>query len=246
MNFLEMKITGKVLFRTNGLLFLISIILALFFLSFNHDISIRDGNLILIFFLLYIIFLFFHILTLWLGGEKLGKWSLRVSGLFGLMGLICSGVAYSHHMAQSSFLYLLPINFCFSALLMGSGLVGMNLGHCYLTNIHLPISPYRRLSIIFLVFLIFQALISAFSFVRINDMELLKKAVYLENIEGLFLWIRMLVGFIAPLILILMIIHTIRIRSTQSATGLMYVAMMMVIAGEFFSRFFLLSSQRLL
>lgn len=245
-NLLDMKITGKVLFRTNGILFLISMTLALFLFSFNHHLSVAEGNSILTLFLLFLLFLFIHLLTLWLGGEFFGKGALWIASFTGLLGLIMTGVGYSHHMSQGSFIYLLPLNFSFSALLMGAGLVGMNLGHCYLTNIHLPISPYKRLSLLFLAFLLLQLFISTFSFIQLNDMALLKKALYLENIEGLFLWIRILVGFLGPLILIFMIHHTIRIRSTQSATGLMYVAMMMVIAGEFFSRFFLLSSQRLL
>lgn len=246
MNLLDIRITGKVLFRTNGILFLISITLALFLFSFNHQFSVTDRNGIGICLLVYMVFLFLHLLTLWLGRESLGKGALWISSAVGLIGLVWSGVAYSRPLTPDILTYLLPINFCFSALLMGAGLVGMNLGHCYLTNIHLPISPYKRLSYLFLLFLIFQALVSLISLVQLRDFDLIKKAIYLENIEGLFLWIRILIGFLAPLVLIFMILHTVRIRSTQSATGLMYVAMMMVISGEFFSRFFLLASQRLL
>jgi len=37
-----------------------------------------------------------------------------------------------------------------------------------------------------------------------------------------------------------MVLQTVKERATMSATGLLYVAMMMVIIGEIFSRFFLL------
>jgi hypothetical protein len=246
MTLLEVQITGKALFRINGIIFLTGMMLALIFFSFNHHLTLDEGKWIVLFFSLFLLFLFFHLLTLWLGGEPIGKWMLRISGAMGFLGLVSTGLGYSHHMVQSSFVYLLPLNFCFSALLMGTGLVGMNLGHCYLTNIHLPISPYRKVAALFLLFLVFQAGISLASFIQLNDVVLMKQAFFLENIEGLFLWIRFLIGFLGPLILIFMIMHTVRIRSTQAATGLMYIAMMMVIAGEFFSRFFLLSSQRLL
>ncbi|MHB8482448.1 MAG: hypothetical protein ACYDBV_06905 [Nitrospiria bacterium] len=246
MNLLDVRIMGKALFRTNGIIFLMSMMLSLFFFSFNHSLSVSDGTWILVFFALYIFFLVIHLLTLWSGGEKFRKWALWLAGITGLFGLVVTGVGYSHHMSQSSFIYLLPLNFCVSAFLMGSGLVGMNLGHCYLTNIHLPISPYKKMSLLFLFFLLFQAILTALGLVQFNDPHLIKKAVFLENMEGLFLWIRILVGFLGPLILIFMIIHTVKIRSTQSATGLMYIAMMMVISGEFFSRFFLLASQKLI
>lgn len=246
MNFLDVRIMGKALFRTNGIIFLLSMMLSLALFSFNHNLSVSDGTWILAFFSLYVFFLVVHLMTLWLGGEKFGNRALWGAGMTGLLGLVWTGVGYSHPMSDSAFIYLLPLNFCVSALLMGSGLVGMNLGHCYLTNIHLPISPYRRMSLLFLLFLVFQAVISVAGLVQINDLALIKQAVFLENLDGLFLWIRFLVGFLGPLILIFMILHTIRIRSTQSATGLMYIAMMMVISGEFFSRFFLLASQKLI
>ena len=246
MNFLDVKIMGKSLFRTNGIIFFISMMLSLVFFSFNHTLSVSDGRGILLYFSLYLFFLVIHLLTLGLGGEQIGKWTLGFSGVTGLLGLIATGVGYAHQMSDRSFVYLLPLNFSVSAFLMGSGLVGMNLGHCYLTNIHLPISPYKRMSILFLLFLVFQASISVLGLVQFNDPALIKKALFLESMEGLFLWIRILVGFLGPLVLIFMILHTVRIRSTQSATGLMYIAMMMVISGEFFSRFFLLTSQRLL
>jgi hypothetical protein len=244
--FLDARITGKVLFKTNGILFLISMTLALILFSFNRNVPVEEGRWILILFLLFMVLLFFHLGTLWLGGETLGRGALGLSALSGLAGLVWTGIVYSHRMAAAAYVYLLPLQFSFSACLMGSGLVGMNLGHCYLTNIHLPISPYRRLSVLFLLFLLAEAMVSLVGFAALSDPRLLRMAITLESIDGLFFWIRVGVGFIAPLILIFMILHTVRLRSTQSATGLMYVAMMMVTAGEFFSRFFLLSSQRLL
>jgi protein NrfD len=76
--------------------------------------------------------------------------------------------------------------------------------------------------------------------------DLVRSAVYLQNFDGLFLWVRLAVGIIGPLILAVMILETVRIRSTQAATGLLYIAMLLVVAGEFFSKFFLFKNSMLI
>ena len=55
--------------------------------------------------------------------------------------------------------------------------------------------------------------------------------------EGFFFWQRVAIGLVAPAILAVMVDQTVRIRSTQSATGLLYVAVVLVVIGEMISRF---------
>jgi hypothetical protein len=54
------------------------------------------------------------------------------------------------------------------------------------------------------------------------------------------------IGILAPLVLAVMILNTIRYRANMSATGLLYIAVIMVMAGEAFSRYLLLSNAILL
>ena len=54
----------------------------------------------------------------------------------------------------------------------------------------------------------------------------------LGNDELLWLPVRWLVGFVLPLILGWMAWHTARIRSTQSATGILYVVVIFCFLGE--------------
>jgi hypothetical protein len=68
----------------------------------------------------------------------------------------------------------------------------------------------------------------------------------LNSFEGLYLWIRFVTGILGPMILAPMIIKTVEERATMSATGLLYIAMLMVIIGALFSRFFLLVDARLI
>jgi len=55
--------------------------------------------------------------------------------------------------------------------------------------------------------------------------------------EGFFFWQRVGIGLVAPFIVALLMSRTVRIRSTQSATGLLYVAVIFILIGEMISRF---------
>ncbi len=50
---------------------------------------------------------------------------------------------------------------------------------------------------------------------------------------------RSLMGLAAPLMLSVLIWQTVKMRSTQSATGLLYVALILVLFGELVSQFLL-------
>jgi hypothetical protein len=59
--------------------------------------------------------------------------------------------------------------------------------------------------------------------------------------EGIFFWPRILFGLLIPIVLTGMIWNTVQIRHTQAATGLLYLAVVTLLFGEFFSKFLLFS-----
>jgi hypothetical protein len=59
--------------------------------------------------------------------------------------------------------------------------------------------------------------------------------------QGIFFWPRLLFGVVAPIVLTGMIWSTVQIRHTQAATGLLYLAVVALLFGEFFSKFLLFS-----
>ena len=140
----------------------------------------------------------------------------------------------------------MPLSFLISSLLLGSVVDGMILGHSYLNIPALPTRFLMQFSILFLVSLLFQGSLTMFSILSGMRTDLVRSALFLQSFDGLFLWVRLAVGIIGPLILAVMILETVRIRSTQSATGLLYIAMLMVVAGEFFSKFFLFKNSMLI
>lgn len=91
-----------------------------------------------------------------------------------------------------------------------------------------------------MIFVVAEAGLAIIGLLVAAPLQRLRDALLLNTIEGLYLWIRLLIGIGGPLILAPMIRQTVKERATMSATGLLYVAMMMVIIGAIFSRFFLL------
>jgi hypothetical protein len=55
--------------------------------------------------------------------------------------------------------------------------------------------------------------------------------------RGLFFWQRVLFGIVAPGVLAVMAYQTARMRATMSATGILYIAVIFVLIGEFLARY---------
>jgi protein NrfD len=122
-----------------------------------------------------------------------------------------------------------------SALLMGSAATAMILGHWYLVVLDLPITALRRLTVLLIVGLVLRALtvgMGLFGPVHAGLDAARDVALGLLSLDGVFVWMRLLFGIAAPLSLIWFIWKTVEIRSTQSATGILYVQMFLVMSGE--------------
>ena len=64
-------------------------------------------------------------------------------------------------------------------------------------------------------------------------------ASYLLSIDGIFLWQRVLFGLGGPAVLAWMTWETAKLRATQSATGILYVDLFMVMIGELVAKYLL-------
>ena len=63
---------------------------------------------------------------------------------------------------------------------------------------------------------------------------------------GTFLMTRVLFGFVAPLVLLWLAWRCVRIRSNQSATGILYVVVAFVLIGEIIAKYVLVSQRLVL
>lgn len=121
-----------------------------------------------------------------------------------------------------------------SAALLGSALTAMLLGHSYLIAPTMSLKPLMRLLAVLAVAALARLGVDAYA------LGCWTASHSLVNLKGgdavLWLPLRWLLGFLAPLALDWMAWQTARIRSTQSATGILYVVVIFCFLGELTSQ----------
>lgn len=122
-----------------------------------------------------------------------------------------------------------------SALLLGSAAGAMILGHFYLVVLDLPTSALKRLTALLCAALVLRVVLVGIS-LKGPGGEGLDEAIALTrglfSADGVFVWMRVLFGLVGPASLLGFIWKTVELRSTQSATGILYVQLFMVLSGE--------------
>lgn len=115
------------------------------------------------------------------------------------------------------------------ATMCGIALMDMLLGHAYLTASKMTIAPFRRLNLALAVHLILRAIVAIGVAMMLQQMH----PVYLLwGKYGLLILTRWLVGLAVPAVFVYMAHDCIKRRSTQSATGILYVAGVLIFIGE--------------
>ena len=108
----------------------------------------------------------------------------------------------------------------------GLALMDMLLGHAYLTASQMTMAPFIRLNRFLL------GAITASALVSIGSLLLGHPDRMFWNIHGLYLGTRWLVGILIAVLFVFMAHDCIKRRSTQSATGILYVAGVLICVGE--------------
>jgi hypothetical protein len=116
-----------------------------------------------------------------------------------------------------------------SAALLGSALTAMLLGHFYLIAPGMSLTPLLRMLAAFALAVFLRLTVAA---VGLWSWTAEHALTNLTDVTVLWLPLRWGVGFVAPLILAWMAWQAARIRSTQSATGILYVAVIFCFLGE--------------
>ena len=115
-------------------------------------------------------------------------------------------------------------------LVVGAVSMGMILGHWYLVTPRLPEQPLREMTFFLLVAMAVQAalIIPALALPR----ESIANAVDTPILQNPFFWMRVGGGLGFPMLLAYMAYDSSGARAMQSATGLLYIAMALVLSGE--------------
>ncbi len=229
-----LKIAGLPFFRTNGMVLFVTGGMGASLYHLTPAPLIRMEP-----FALFLFVLFVYNLRLWFRHPYSSPCLLYAAagiGAFALAAIALPMSEISGRPAVSLFLTLV-----LSGLMMGSVALAMLLGHRYLTAPSLSIVPLASLVRLF-QWLLYAAIVLV-GIETVSDFQKWRQALRLEQISGLYLWIRLLIGLITPVILSQMIRRTVAERATMSATGLLYITLLMVLIGEIFSRFFIVIPQ---
>jgi len=130
--------------------------------------------------------------------------------------------------------------FVVGGLVVGAVSMGMVLGHWYLVTPRLPERPLREMTFFLLLAMGVQALliIPALALPR----DTIANAVDTPILENPFFWMRVGGGLAFPMLLAWMAYDSSGVRAMQSATGLLYIAMALVLSGEVLAKGLLIVS----
>ncbi len=132
-----------------------------------------------------------------------------------------------------------------SALLLGTALVGLLLGHRYLNEPHLPVALIKRLSDVFCMIILLQGVLPALFTLLVygfGQESLAGEWIRLLGEHWALLFGRMFVGIGGSLVVALVILNCLRLPNVQAATGFYYIAVITVFLGEFLGRYLLASA----
>ncbi|MCB9771798.1 MAG: hypothetical protein H6754_04555 [Candidatus Omnitrophica bacterium] len=143
----------------------------------------------------------------------------------------------------------IPLNFWIALLTILAGIIfcaslfAMNLGHWYL-NVHgLPLHHLQRSVYVFWAAVALRAIADVYllsSQKIIVHGELFPIYKFILSIEGFLLIIAILFGTIFPLICLYFVKGTLDVKSTQSATGILYAILCGVVIGDIAYKYYLL------
>jgi len=246
MAFMSVEVIGKMFFRFMSGLAVVLLLLAFWASPFDKMISSEfqspQRNIVaVVYVLLACSVLLLVIMNLLLPRwTKVFLWPAIATGL-AAAALLASTFPEAQAVTRPP-QWINAISFMTSALMLGSVVGTMITGHWYLVNHRLSIQPLRIATRIFIAASAVRfALVVFVLLVLWLDGEPNQAAairhLFTFSGEGIFFMARLLFGLIAPLIFGYMIWQTVKLHSTQSATGILYAAVVFVILGEAFSKF---------
>jgi protein NrfD len=164
----------------------------------------------------------------------------------GLIAIVCEALAVTAGRSAAS-QALTIASFLSSAALLGGTCTAMILGHWYLVIPSMQVSHLQSLvkwhmaSMVLRIVVVLAAIVLALATWQPGLGPSFRH--YITSIDGIFFWQRVLFGLVGPAILSYLTWETAKIRSTQSATGILYVDLFTVVVGEILAKYILLATR---
>jgi protein NrfD len=164
----------------------------------------------------------------------------------GLVALVAQAILVTAEWGRT--IQLLTIaSFVSSAAFLGGVCTAMILGHWYLVIPSMQVDHLQsivRLHIVSMVVriaVVIAAIVVAVAIWQPGAGPNL--GGYVFSVSGVFFWQRVLFGLAGPMLLSYLTWETAKIRSTQSATGILYVDFFTVVVGEALAKYLLLATR---
>jgi protein NrfD len=138
-------------------------------------------------------------------------------------------------------------SFLTSAGLLGGACTAMVLGHWYLVIPSMQVEHLMAITKVHIASVVLRVVVSAAAvFFAIASWEPGAGPSfqrYIFSVAGIFFWQRVLFGLAGPAVLSYLTWETAKIRSTQSATGILYVDFFFVVVGEVLAKYLILATR---
>ena len=164
----------------------------------------------------------------------------------GLVSVVAQGVALT---SVASTQILTIASFLSSAALLGGACTAMILGHWYLVIPSMQVSYLQSIVKLHITSTAMRvAVVAAAVWYALTPSFSAQFGMapsfghYITSIDGIFFWQRVLFGLGGPALLSYLTWETAKIRSTQSATGILYVDFFTVVVGEVLAKYILLAT----
>ena len=164
--------------------------------------------------------------------------------LGGLVGLVAQGIDQAPGLPAQA---MTVASFLSSAALLGGACTAMILGHWYLVIPSLQVKHLQSIVKVHIASMVVRVVVVAAAvFLAIVSWQPgLGPSFrhYIFSVSGIFFWQRVLFGLFGPALLSYLTWETAKIRSTQSATGILYVDFFTVVVGEVLAKYLLLATR---
>ena len=171
---------------------------------------------------------------------------LAAAALAGLIAIALQGLEISAG-SSSPVVVLTVLSFLTSALMLGGACTAMILGHWYLVIPSMEVSYLQSIvkghiaSMLLRMVVVGAAVWFAIATFQ-PELGLPSFRHYIMSVDGIFFWQRVLFGLAGPAVLSYLTWQTAKIRSTQSATGILYVDFFTVVVGEVLAKYIVLAT----
>jgi len=162
----------------------------------------------------------------------------------GLIALVAQGINQASGLSAQA---MTVASFLSSAALLGGACTAMILGHWYLVIPSLQVSHLQSIVKVHIASMVVRVVVVAAAvFMAIVSWQPGMGPSfrgYILSVSGIFFWQRVLFGLVGPGLLSYLTWETAKIRSTQSATGILYVDFFTVVVGEVLAKYLLLATR---